>query len=447
MRKKLTHNLGLKISSILVAFLLWVVVVSVDDPVTSRPFTQIPVELTNSSYITDQGQVYEVQDGSDFIGITVTAKRSILDTLSRDNFKATADMTKIEGSSVPIEIKSTRYADKIENISLKSKTVQVHIENLIETQFNIQVTTQGTIADGCAVGDITLDKNVVKVSGPESIMEKVKGAQVSVNVSGMTSDISTSENIMLYDANGEVVDTSELTLSRDSVNIKVEIWTSKEVPIVYGYVGIPAAGYGATGEVTCSPSAIAITGKKDVLSKVSSVTIPSSIVDITGAAADFNKSVQITSYLPDGISLVSDDASTVVVQVGIKALSSKKVEIPITNLSVINVPEGLSAEIGGVGEVLAIEVTGMETALDTLDPLQITGAVDVSAITTEDESKTLSEGVYDAKVTMTYPNGIYGGTSDIMVKVICKKSTDTESDNNSNNSSSNSDSNTDNQEN
>ena len=106
MKKKLTNNVGLKILSILFAFLLWLVVVSVDDPVTTKPFSSIPVELINTQAVTGQGSVYEVLDNSDMASIHVTAKRSVLDSLSRDNFKATADMTRMDGNLVPIEVKA-----------------------------------------------------------------------------------------------------------------------------------------------------------------------------------------------------------------------------------------------------------------------------------------------------------------------------------------------------
>ena len=166
MKKKLTNNVGLKILSILFAFLLWLVVVSVDDPVTTKPFSSIPVELINTQAVTGQGSVYEVLDNSDMASIHVPAKRSVLDPLSRDNFKATADMTRMDGNLVPIEVKATKYADRIENISLRSKNVTVRIEGLLEKQLNIKVRTSGELSEGCVIGSMHTDKNVVKISGP-----------------------------------------------------------------------------------------------------------------------------------------------------------------------------------------------------------------------------------------------------------------------------------------
>lgn len=72
--KKLTHNIGLKIASVLLAVVLWLVVISINNPTTSESFYNIPVTLLNTDMITDSGRVFEVLDGTDNISrVTVRA--------------------------------------------------------------------------------------------------------------------------------------------------------------------------------------------------------------------------------------------------------------------------------------------------------------------------------------------------------------------------------------
>ena len=421
MKKKLTNNIGLKILSILFAFLLWLVVVSVDDPVTTKPFSSIPVELINTQAVTGQGSVYEVLDNSDMASLHVTAQRSVLDSVSRDNFKATADMTRMDGNLVPIEGKATKYADRIENISLRSKNVTVRIEGLLEKQLNIKVRTSGELSEGCVIGSMHTDKNVVKISGPESIVSLIDSAAVTVDVSGMTSDISTAETIVLYDAENHEIAKDELTLSRDSVNVTVEIWKTKVLPVSFGYSGVPAAGYGTTGLVTSSLSTITVAGKQSVLDGISGITVPSSAVDITNAHTTVETQVDVSKYLPDGLVMASADEDAVaVITVMIQELSSKNVEVPTANIMVMNVPEGMEASIGGVGELIAVGVRGLGEEYDNINPADIKGIVDLSTVEKPEDSDSLTEGVYDAKVTFTYPAGISAGEEEVTVKVILK---------------------------
>ncbi|MDD3415339.1 MAG: CdaR family protein [Lachnospiraceae bacterium] len=421
MKKSLTHNIGLKVMSIFVAFLLWIVVVSIDDPITTKSFGPIDVELVNTNVLTAAGKVYEVEEGTDSVSIIVTAKRSILYKLSKDNFTATADLKKLDGTMVPIEVKASRFADKIEDINLKTKNVLVGTEKLLEQQYTIEATTSGTLAEGCVIGEVGTDKNVVKVSGPESVVATISKAVVNVNVSGMTSDISTSESIVLYDEKGNVIDTKELTLSRDVVNVNVEIWNSKTVPVIFGYVGAPANGFATTGEITNSITSVAIAGKKANLNKVSNITIPSSAVDITGEKKNAEIKVDLSKYLPSGVVFAdSKFDSTTVVTVGIQELQTKNVEVPITSISVNGVPEGMTATIGGVGEQVVVEIRGLGDSFTNIDPSTIKGTVNLDSLKSEDATSNLTVGVYECKVEFTYPDGIYNGNNEIIVKIILK---------------------------
>ena len=56
MKNLFTKNLGLKIVSVLGAFILWLVVVNVDDPIISKTYTGIAVEVLNEDVLTEQGK-------------------------------------------------------------------------------------------------------------------------------------------------------------------------------------------------------------------------------------------------------------------------------------------------------------------------------------------------------------------------------------------------------
>ncbi len=47
MRKKLLHNWGLKLASLVLAFVLWFLVVQSDKPKDTKTFSNVPVKLTN----------------------------------------------------------------------------------------------------------------------------------------------------------------------------------------------------------------------------------------------------------------------------------------------------------------------------------------------------------------------------------------------------------------
>ena len=110
----LTANLGLKIASLFFAALLWFLVTNISDPVDSVRFSNVQVTLRNSNSITDNNQVYQVLEDSDVLStVTVYAPRSIVDSLSRENIVAYADLentTNIDGTYyVAIQLDTNKY--------------------------------------------------------------------------------------------------------------------------------------------------------------------------------------------------------------------------------------------------------------------------------------------------------------------------------------------------
>ena len=416
-----TRNPLLKLISLGVAFFLWLVVVNYDDPMMSKTYSSIPIDLTNVSAITDAGKVYEMEDAGETVSVTVKAKRSIQNSLGRDDFRASADLSRVdENGNVPIEVKAIRYSDRIDSINIKGKTtVSVIIEPLKERQLNIQVSTKGDLPEEYKVGQVTLDKNVVKISGPQSKVDQVASAGVSVDVSGMTQDISTSEDVRLLDADGSVLDFDDVQLSRISVGVNVQLWKIKTLPITYGYTGEPAEGYATTGVITCVPDSIRIAGVASAVDKINSLVVPSTAVDITGSVTDRSVTVEATDYLPSGLTLADeDDTGNILITVGISILNKRTVEVPVANVRVANLPEGLSATVGGLGDMMAVEVQGLGERFENLEPHAIMGSIDVEQLGIAKEDGTIEPGAYDAPITFEFPEGITGGDNNVVAQLI-----------------------------
>ena len=95
MRKKLTHNLGLKLASLVLAFILWFLVVQINDPKDTERFTNVQVKLINTELLEKEGKVYEVLDNTDKVSVTVSAPRSIIDQMRASDIVAEADVSRL----------------------------------------------------------------------------------------------------------------------------------------------------------------------------------------------------------------------------------------------------------------------------------------------------------------------------------------------------------------
>ena len=251
--------------------------------------------------------------------MTVNAPRSVVDALEADNIVTTADVEDMSAhNTVPIVLTTNKYSDSITNISGSISNVRLSIEDEQRATFGIEASVVGSVAEGYQVGTVSLEQNQVRVKGPASVVQSVKSAGVSVDVSEAESSISTNAEIHLYDDDGRDISTDKhLTLNIDKVMVRVEVLLKKEVPVKIAVSGTPAEGYRLNGETSVEPGRITIAGRKSTLENVTEISIPSSDLNVRGRNTSLVKNFKISDYLPDGVSLAEGELDSVKVTVEI----------------------------------------------------------------------------------------------------------------------------------
>lgn len=378
--KKLTNNLGLKVLAVLFAIALWIVVVNIDDPVKPAQYT-ISVTQDNMDYLTSNGKYSETLGGKNTVTFTASAKRSILEKLSNTDFTAVADMEKIEyveGDGVcrvPITITCSKYNSNTVTISSKQQYLDVTVEDLGNVQKKITASTEGTVMDGCALGDVSIvTSNLLKISGPSSVTSQISTVVATINVDGMSSDVTDTVVPVLYDADGNEIDASKLKMNINTVTITAQILNTKDVDLSFQTKGTVASGY-TLKEITYSPKKVRIKGETDVLNKVAKIAIPDDVLDMSGATEDVETTVDITSYLPDGTSLVLAADAKVEVKVKVEPITTKTFEVDASAFTLENIPDATKAKI--TEDTIQVEVTGAESDIKKLSADDITGTVNL----------------------------------------------------------------------
>lgn len=377
--KKITNNFGLKILAALFAVVLWVVVVNIDDPVKTKMYTT-SVQPANEAYITEQGKYYEWLEGKNTISFNVSATRSVLEKLSSSDFSAIADMEKIEYAEeggtcrVPITITATKSSSDV-TISSKQLYLEVVLEDLGTCQKAIMANTRGNVADGCALGELKIvGSNVLKISGPYSIVSQIDTAQATINVDGMSEDVTDSVVPVLYDEKGNVIDTTKLRLSLNTVTISAQILNTKDVALEFSTAGTVAEGYMQTG-IEHNLDTVRIKGEAATLNPINKITIPAEVLDVTDISEDLVTTVDISSYLPAGTSLVLNSDAKVEVTVKVEPIITKQYEVPVANLAVENLRDGYTLEYDV--DTVSVEIGGIESTMAELKAKDITGTVNM----------------------------------------------------------------------
>ncbi len=408
MKNRLTRNVGLKLSSVLLAVVLWLVVNSITNPTVPQTYYNITVKLVNTDLITESGQVYEVLDGTDVINrVVVRAPRSVVSELKDENIIATADVNDISSlDTIAIKLTTDRSNRDISSITGSIDTVKLKIENEKMKSLALKTSTSGEVADGYLVGDIITDQNLVRITGPESIVDQITKASVDVEIGGMTNDIVTNAEIKLYDAEDHEVSNKNITQNIKTVGVKVGIWQKKSVPIIYNVSGIAAQGYRTTGEITGSGENVEIAGKASTLRNISSIEIPAEVLDITGQTESLVKEIDLRQFLPDNIFLVNSEDAVRTVTVSVEAEISKRLEIRGDRVRMVNMPDGYQVSISELDESFVIEVIGLSRDVATLQAGNITGTVDVARWMQESGMEEPQPGFYTVEVDFGLPENV-----------------------------------------
>lgn len=409
MKNKLTDNLLLKIGSVLFASVLWFIVTNINDPATTQRFTNVPVEIRNTELITEQGKIYEVLEDTNMIDVvTVVAPRSIIDSIRKENIIATADMSNLTNlNTIKIDLTTNKYSDKLDSIQGNIENLKLNIENEKRITLALRTATSGSAEAGYMVGDITPEQNLVNVSGPESVVSRISKAEVNVAVTGFTSDIGTDAEIKLYDAEGEEISKSNLTLNINSVRVRVEILATAQVPLTFSSIGTPANGYRATGIISSLPDSVMIAGKANIVKNISSIEIPDSILDITGLTENLETSIDVNDYLPSSVELADNEFDGMVnVVVYVEPEAVRNIVIAEEDITILNMPEGFTGEVGAFEEEFTIQIRGLAADVNAISEQQVLGVVDINTLLESGVLEEVAEGDYDVPLSFNLPENV-----------------------------------------
>lgn len=409
MKKLLTRNLGLKLASLLLAFVLWFLVAQIYDPKDTVTFNNIQVRLINTELLDEEGKVYEVLDNSNLVRVTVTGPQSIVKSeLRRSDIVAEADMSKLTDINT---IAITYYCENISNDSVEIKgnhdSVRLNVEDKTSKWIKLESNTIGDVASGYMIGNVTLDQTNIEVTGPKSAISQVDHAGVDINVTDSTTSLSANVDIKLYDADDNELVLESVKKNVDSAYMTVEVLATKEVPVEIEYMGVPEDGYMATGEVESSVPTVRIAGTVSTLVGISAITVPEDRMNITGQSDNLVDIINLKEYLPANVRLADKSFDgKITATVYIEPIVSKDLTVAEENISVTGVPDGMEAEITSTAEEYNITVSGLSRDVSILHDSSVTGILNLTQWMEDNGVEELTPGTYTIPVTFNLAEDI-----------------------------------------
>lgn len=361
MKKRMESDLLLKIISVVFAFLLWMFVINTDNPVIKKTFSDVPVDMLNEQVLDDLNQTYKIESG-DTVSFTVKGKKDVVDRLTKSDFRATADVSSMSDvHAIQIEVEALRYKSQLD-IDTGGATVKVVLEDVKSDQIPVNVVVKGTPASGYTVSTQTATPNLISVSGPKSVVSRIKQIVVKVDVSGLKKDVTMAQTVKCYDEDGDEVSQDRIKLDTTKIKVKIGLSRTKTIPFTVETKGTPGKGY-VLGSIDYEPKHIEITGAEDDLEKISSIKLAN--LDISDSTKSIEKTIKASDIkLPDGITFVKsvDKIKNIVIRANIEKKTKRTLTIPTEQIALINNTKNYDVKFDD--SELKVKISGLRSVVD-----------------------------------------------------------------------------------
>ena len=380
MKERLTRNVGMKIISLIIAVFLWIIINGLTDPITTEVIEDIPVKLVNEEAMNSVGKIFEVVSG-ERISVKVRTKRSVAEELGVEDFSAVADVVKMtEMNAVEIVVSCTGY-DETEVEILEKRTedgtamMMLSLEDSDTQSFAVSVVPDGTVAPGYCITESIVSPNLLTITGSKTQIAKIAKIAVLVNVNGASDSFIQTGTPIVYDANGNVIESAKLSMSSEQVQVSMTLLPTKQININVTPKGNPFYNYDCVG-IEYAPHTMLIAGKKRDLDKIFQLDL---ICDIDNARTDVETELSIREALDELYGdkyIVVDELDKVSVKADIERMESKDVSVFTGAIELRNLPENLKAEFKDV--TVNLRVMAVPEVLEKVNATNLKPYIDCS---------------------------------------------------------------------
>ena len=317
-------NLGTLLLALLLALAVWVSAVLSADPNVERSLDRaVPIEFIGK----DPGLKIMGNVDSE-IQLTLMAPRSVWEQLDSqpDSISVWVDLSNLGPGKYELPVQVRIHLGLVRLVKQDPEVLQIELESLVSQTSPVTLVVSGEPPLGYKAEKPQLSPEMVTISGPISLVEKVAEARAQINIAGAVQTITQTVTIAALDEDGRTVTGITLSPTTVKVNQPMDLLGGyRNVIVKVVTVGNVASGYRLTNYFV-SPSSVIVFSSDPRLVNALPGYIETQELDLTGSDDDFEALLELN--LPAGVSVVTD--AKVLVQVSIAAIeSSMTVSLPV----------------------------------------------------------------------------------------------------------------------
>lgn len=355
------------IISFLMAIILWIYVIGVEDPNTNQRFNNITVSMDNALSLESKGLVL-AEDQEFAVDISVYGRTSAIYDI-RNKIRASVDLAGInEKGTYLLDVELMGIPSSVELNSVTPNQISIIVDRIVTEERDVNIELSGVPKGNLTILDYEVSSKKVNITGAEEILKKVSKITTAVSVEGASSDVKKTVQLLAVDKDGNSIE--GIKIDSQTVEVTVHIGTTKKIDITADISGEPARGH-VISQIIIEPTQISLGAKGNLLNDIA--TIKTESIRVNGATSTIEKEVQLV--LPSGIASMNG-SSKVKVKVVIEKIQSK--EFTISKIELRNqadnvniaLPEGYSIQLvleGKQGDLDKVLAENIKLYIDVKD--------------------------------------------------------------------------------
>lgn len=298
MKNRLKNNTKIKLISLLSALVLWLYVMTVEDPVETRTFSDIPVTITNMSVLEERGlTIYPKEEL--LADISIRANLSSLRPINRDNIYIYGRLDDPKEGKNVVYLQAN-LPERVNKYDIKPNVITLDLEKVVNEKRSISVDVEGE--PKINIDNIETNKKTVDVSGPRTLVNKVTSIKATLDASDKYKDFSTKLKLVPVDANGDAV--KGVKLDDNFVVATVKFLQEKVVPVKLVF-DESVSNQSNLENYSINPKDITIEGKKEALDNINGINTK----PITANDLKSNNSIDVALDIPKDVKIKNNISS------------------------------------------------------------------------------------------------------------------------------------------
>ena len=381
-----TRNIGMKLVSILIAFIVWITIINLSDPTITRTISGIPIEWRNKDIVNSSTTSYVADsDVGTELTIRIEGVRSKIENLTKDDFIAYIDFNEMSSVfAVPIHVapKSEDTATFVDIIRQSETMLRGKIEEKKEIRgIPVEVRTEN-VPTGYFAHVSKQDNQSFSIYDSKDLVDQVKRFVATVDLQNSSQDVVDREvKLVAYDVEGNIIEADMREFGiQSTIPVSIDLLPIQDKKVRIEWSGVTAAeGFGIVSKESSLDSleSIKLAGRPEALGRIGSELVIRYEKRDLMESVDLNN-VSLEQYLPSGV-YVANENSTFTVKITVAAENTKDFLVKTSDIRIERLDKAFAATFKD--ENIQVRVYEIDKYLVTLNATNLELYVDLLEVT------------------------------------------------------------------